>query len=235
MEVYNKNRDKNKSMRDEIREQNAKLKDAPLKEKLSYFNEYYLKITLAVIVIIVFVGYLGYSMITAPSDTALGAFFYNAYGNSSNTELADSFAEYKGIDTSRHDVYIDSTMYLTETLNDADSYMSLEKTMTRVAANELDVIVGDTVAIDYFARSEYLSDITAILPEDLLEKFKDRLYYTKFDENGGSVLPVGVYIDDSVKLKEYYYFNSEPILSFVVNSDNVDNAIDFLRYLYIEE
>ena len=38
MEVYNKNRDKNNSMHDEIREQNAKLKDAPLKEKLAYFN-----------------------------------------------------------------------------------------------------------------------------------------------------------------------------------------------------
>lgn len=44
MEVYNKNRDKNNSMHDEIREQNAKLKDAPLKEKLAYFNEYYLKL-----------------------------------------------------------------------------------------------------------------------------------------------------------------------------------------------
>ena len=43
MEVYNKNRDKNRNMHDEIREQNAKLKGAPLHEKLAYFKEYYLK------------------------------------------------------------------------------------------------------------------------------------------------------------------------------------------------
>ncbi len=34
MEVYNKNRDKNNSLSDEIREQNAKLKGASLKDKV---------------------------------------------------------------------------------------------------------------------------------------------------------------------------------------------------------
>ena len=77
MEVYNKNRDNNNSIHDEIREQNAKLKDAPLKEKLSYFKEYYLKTTLAVIAIAIFVGSLAYTMITAPDDTAFAAYFFN--------------------------------------------------------------------------------------------------------------------------------------------------------------
>ena len=40
MEVYNKNRDKNQSLSDEIREQNAKLKNASLKDKLLYFKDY---------------------------------------------------------------------------------------------------------------------------------------------------------------------------------------------------
>ena len=80
MEVYNKNRDKNNSMHDEIREQNAKLKDAPLKEKLAYFNEYYLKTTLVVLAILLLVGSIAYSMLTAPSDTAFAAFFYNTTG-----------------------------------------------------------------------------------------------------------------------------------------------------------
>ena len=73
MEVYNKNRDKNNSMHDEIREQNAKLKDAPLGEKLAYFKEYYLKTTIAIIIGVIFVGYLAYSMLTAPTDTAFAA------------------------------------------------------------------------------------------------------------------------------------------------------------------
>ena len=63
MEVYNKNRDKNNSMHDEIREQNAKLKGAPLKEKLAYYKEYYLKTTIVAAVIILLVGSIAYSML----------------------------------------------------------------------------------------------------------------------------------------------------------------------------
>ena len=94
MEVFNKNRDKNNSMHDEIREQNAKLKDAPFSEKAAYFKEYYLKTTIAVAVAAAFVIYLAYSILTAPSDTAFAAFFYNDTGDSSNTELIDGFVEH---------------------------------------------------------------------------------------------------------------------------------------------
>lgn len=230
MEVYNKNRDKNQSMHDEIREQNAKLKGAPLKEKFSYFMEYYFKITLGIIIAAVLAGWFLYSILSAPKDTAFAAFFYNGFGDSSNTELADIFAEYMGIDTSEHDVYIDSAMRIGETVNDTDSYISIEKTIAVIASGELDTIVGDKTAIDYFARAEYLNDITAVLPEDLLAKYKDKLYYAEYGEDGGLV-PVGVYAGASDKLNQYYYFNSEPIFTFVVNSNSTDNAIEFLKFL----
>lgn len=110
MEIYNKNRDNNHSMHDEIREQNAKLKGAPLREKLSYFQEYYLKTTLVVIAIVIFIAYIAHSMLTAPSDTAFAAYFFNDTGDSSSTGLIDGFVEYLQIDTSEHEAYIDATM-----------------------------------------------------------------------------------------------------------------------------
>lgn len=232
MDVYNKNRDQNRSMHDEIREQNAKLKGAPLREKLNYFKEYYLKATLFIAAAAVLIIYIAYSIITAPKDTAFGAFFYNAYGDSSNTGLADGFAEYMNIDTKKSDVYIDSSVYLTETMNDTDSYMSIEKTMAVISTGELDVIVGDAGAVDYFTRAEYLSDITDVLPEDMLEQFSDKLYYAKPGEDAESV-PVGIRLGDCEKLNQYYMFKSEPIICFVVNSNSIDNAVAFLKYLYM--
>ena len=110
MEVYNKNRDHNNSMRDEIREQNAKLKDAPLKEKLSYFKDYYLVTTFVVIAVLVFIGSIACSMISAPDDTGFAAFFYNSSGSFANTAMLDEFVSYSGIDTKEHDAYIDATM-----------------------------------------------------------------------------------------------------------------------------
>lgn len=234
MDVYNKNRDKNNSMHDEIREQNAKLKNAPLKDKLAYFNEYYLKTTVVVSICVVMVAYLAYTILTAPSDTAFAAYFYNGTGDSSNTELIDGFIEYRNIDTQKHDAYIDATMSYMPNAESYDVYMSLEKSMAVISTCELDVIVGDTATLDYYAKTECLHDITTILPDDLLTQFEDKLYYAKSGESE-ELIPVGIYVTDSPKLNQYYYYvDKEPILSFVINSNSIDNAIAFLRYIYIK-
>ena len=234
MEVYNKNRDNNNSIHDEIREQNAKLKDAPIKEKLSYFKEYYLKTTLAVIAIAIFVGSLAYTMITAPDDTAFAAYFFNDTGDSSSTVLIDEFVAYTGIDTKEHEAYIDASMNYSSDSGSYTDYTGIEKTMAVIATNELDIIIGDQEAFDYFTRSECFHDVTTILPENLLEKFQDKIYYYTFEETGETV-PVGIYVTDSPKLNEnYYYVDKEPILGFLINSDSIENALTFLEFIYME-
>lgn len=236
MEVYNKNRDKNRNMHDEIREQNAKLKDATLKEKLSYFKEYYLKTTLAALAGIVFVISIIYTIATAPEDTAFAALFYNDTGDSSSTALIDEYIAHMGIDTSKHDAYIDATMNYSSDGNGGgyEDYAGLQKTMALIASNELDIIVGDQDAFDYFARSDCFSNLSEILPEDLYQQFSDQIYYFTNEETGETI-PMGIYVTDSPKLNEnYYYVNKEPILGFLINSDSLDNALEFLRFIYMD-
>jgi len=234
MDVYNKNRDKNQSLSDEIKEQNAKLKNAPLKDKLLYFKDYYLLTTIVVIVVCAFAASLAYTMLTAPRDTAFGAFFYNDNGDSSNTELIDRFVAYMGIDTSKQNAYIDSSMSYSAEVTDFDSYAGLEKAMASITASDVDVIVGDTDTIDYFAKCDCLGNITAILPEDLLETYKDRLYYA--EAGSGERIPVGIDVSDSPKLNEYYYdADRKTVFSYIINSDKLENVIAFLRYIYLED
>jgi hypothetical protein len=48
-------------------------------------------------------------------------------------------------------------------------------------------------------------------------------------------VPVGIYITDAPKIVEnYYYVDKDAIMGFIVNSNSVDNAIEFLRYIYME-
>lgn len=237
MEVYNKNRDKNNSMHDEIREQNAKLKDAPLKEKLAYFREYYLKTTIIAVICILFVGHIIYTMATGRSDTAFAAYFYNDTGDPSSTELLDGFVGYMGIDTKKHNAYIDASINYSIDAGDGssyDSYMDLQKAMAVIATQELDVIIGEAETIDHFANGECFYDITTILPADLLAQFSDKLYLTTSGE-GTDPIPVGIYVTDAPKLARYgYYVDREPVFSILINSGNVDTAIAFLRYIYME-
>lgn len=234
MDVYNKNRDKNNSLSDEIKEQNAKLKGAPLKDKLLYFKDYYLLTTLGIIIVCAFIFGLVYSMVTAPKDTALGIFLYNDTGDSSNTELIDSFAQYVGIDTSKHKAYLDASMTYSAGMGEFDGYIQLEKAMAAITAKELDVIVGDGETIDYFAKCNLIADITAVLPKDLLEQYQDRLYYAEIGTDN-ELAPVGITVFDAPKLNEYHYYDGkEPVYSFIVNSEHLDTAVEFLRYLYLE-
>lgn len=234
MDVYNKNRDHNHSIHDEIKEQNSKLKNASLKEKLSYFKDYYLKITLVIVVVVAFVIHSAYSIITAPEDTGFAAYFFNNNEFVVDSPMLDEFVTYAGIDTKEHDAYIDSTLYYDSEITSQDIYANIEKSMAVISTNELDVIIGDSEAIDYFCVMECIADITATLPADLMEQFQDKLYYYTNPETGDT-LPLGIYVSDSPKLAEYGYFQGqEPILSFLVNSNSMENAITFLRYLYTE-
>ena len=234
MEVYNKNRDNNHSMHDEIREQNAKLKGAPFKEKLAYFKEYYLKQTIVIIVAVILVGSIVYSTVTSPSDTAFAAYLYNNTGDSSDTGLIDGFIAYAGIDTKESNAYIDTTMHYSPDGQNLDAYNMLEKSMAVVMSGELDVVIGDADTIEYFSRSECLHDITTVLPQDLLDKFQDKLYYAKLGESD-ELTPVGIYVTDSPKLNEYHYYtDGEPLFGLIANSNSLDNAVAFLRYLYLD-
>lgn len=264
MTVYNENRDKNRNMHDEIREQNAKLKNAPLKEKLLYFKDYYLKTTIVILAIAVFFISLLHSMLSGPKDTAFAALFFNDLGDSSDTRLAEEFAGYMEIDTGEHEVYIDASMNYYDTpdmtqeqeteastetstepsteyaFNSAamfgyDGYVDIQKSMALIAAKELDVIVGDEEAFAYYSKAECFADITTVLTPKQLEKFKDALYYYTSPETG-ETYPVGVYVTGAPKLEEYYYYYGDvkPVFGILVNSQNIQNALAFLDYIYTE-
>lgn len=238
MEVYNKNRDNNKNIHDEIREQNAKLKGAPLKDKLIYFKDYYLKTSIAVLCGVIFVIALIHSIVSGPDDTVFAAYFFNDTGDSGSTLLQESFAEYMEIDTNKHDVYIDATLnyYTEEKLQDNtgialsayDIYNNLQKTMAMVSAKDLDIIAGDEDTINYFAKGECLAQISDVLSDELMKKYEDKIYY--FEGK-----PFGIIINDAPKIKEHHYYDfGEGILGFVVNSKDLDNAVAFLEYIFAE-
>lgn len=257
MGVYNENRDKNQNMHDEIREQNAKLKNAPLKEKLAYFKDYYLKATIAVIIVIAFFISLLYNMLSGPKDTAFAALFFNDLGDSSDTTLADQFAEYMQIDTKEHEVYIDASMnyhdtpdvtqelstepqteetYQMPNMFGYDGYVDIQKSMALIAAKELDIIAGDEEAFAYYCKAECFADVTTVLNKEQLEKFKNDLYYYTNPETGETIA-AGIYVTGAPKLEEHYYYYGEvkPIMGFLVNSQNIDNALAFLDYIYMND
>lgn len=232
MSVYNENRDNNMSLQDEIREQNAKMKGQPFSVKFSYFKEYYLKATIIITVVIIALISLIVSIVTGPQDTAFACYFINHANPSADTDtLLDDFIAQTDIDTKKYDVCLDTSVYYTPDNKDPYSYISYEKIMAIVGAGDLDVIVGDEETIEYYAYGGCFTDITPMLPDDLMNQFQDKLYYYTTDD--GESVPIGIYINDSKQLAERGYYTDTPaVFCIIANSDRVNYAIDFLRFLY---
>jgi len=98
----------------------------------------------------------------------------------------------------------------------------------------LDVLLCDQETYEHFATSEIFLDITTVLPEDLMTQFQDKLVFSTLEETG-EVIPSAIIVTDAPKLQQYHYYDGkDAYFSIVSNSQNIDNVIAFLRFIYEE-
>lgn len=166
------------SMYGEIREQQKKTKDMSLKGKLSYFWDYY-KIHTFVVLALIAMTALFIQQYRANKDYAFYAVLLNANSALIDSEtMSNEFTEYAGIDTEEYRTYIDSSFTYSTTDFSQYSMASMEKLVVMIQAGEIDVIVADTAAFEPQAQNEHFLNLETVLPKEVLDKYKDCLYYT---------------------------------------------------------
>lgn len=169
------------SMNGEIREQMRKMKDMTFKGKLSHLWTYY-KIHAAVAVaVIAFAATLIHHYATL-KDIVFYAIVVNAAvpdmdGSAFNSE----FEEYAGIDTDKSRVYFDLSFRISNRDSMVETASTNEKLAAMMYADTADVFIADTAVFEYYAQREYFADLENILPQEILEKYQDYLYYTDAD------------------------------------------------------
>lgn len=222
---------------DEFRDKREALKDQPLKEKLKYFRDYYLTTTLVVLAIIVGAVWLIKDMVSG-KETAFNAVFVNALQLQEALDpFTDPFIESIGIDQEKYEVRIDASYTLSEGY-DENSYYSMQIIMTRLAAQEIDVMAMDAANFTKYVYNETYADLRTFLPETLLSKleaegkvfYMDQAFLTtlaelqeKTYEDPNAVIeypqytdpeamedpvPIGIRLTDSPKFQEYFTYGS---------------------------
>jgi len=161
---------------DDIRKEQEKTKDMSFKGKLSYFWYYYKVHTLVTIAIVFFLCVLIHDIVTA-KDYAFSAVYINANQTFSAEDQMEAFAEYADLDTEEFDVVLDSAMYLSLTDTSEVSLSASQKLAALLSAKNLDIAVMDEEVFTNYALTETFYDLREILPEDLLEKYKDNFFY----------------------------------------------------------
>ena len=164
------------SVRDEIREQQKKLKGQGFKAHWDYFWEYYKIHTIVAIVLLIFIG-VTIRDISNNKPYALYTMFVNNRGLETQEILQSGYAEYAQIDTDKYSVIVDTSSNFMSSILDTTSITTSEKIMAMLAAHDLDVLVGDEATVGRYASQDTFVDLRTIYSADELENISDKLFY----------------------------------------------------------
>lgn len=247
---------KHENIRDEVNEQKKKFASMSGKEKWQYFLDYYKVPALVLAAVLILGAIFIRDMIIGSKESLLSAGMINGYPQVESEAFMAEFAEYAGIDLKEYQVTMDTTMQYSKDGMSQMSMATVQKLMTLVSTNSIDVILTDREALENYASSGFFADLRTVLPPELIEKYQDSFYYYTFDstiveegverEEGyqGAYdtlepVPVAIMASSFPRLQStgaYDYETSdgkeaEPFFAICSTSHYMDNAIKFLEFL----
>lgn len=223
------------SMRDEIRQQHAKLKNQPLSKRLDYFWEYYKIHTILVVLTALVLGSVFHAMLTH-KQTVLSAAYINAFPNVADDVFMEDFSRFLGINEKKQETILDSTYYINE--ESASPYAATyeQKFSAYAMSGKLDVVVSDEAYFERYSNQGFFQDLSLILSPEELSAYSDRLYYCDLpNDDRIEPVPVGVEVTGAAKiLSTASYPNTAAYFGIVTGSKFVENGVTFLHYLEAE-
>lgn len=214
-----------------IEEQKAFLKGKPLKYKLSYFAEYYLKGTVIAIIILICIISLIRTMLNN-KDHDLYVLFINSVGNLESEE----FEDIAGTDKSKNEVVFDDSLYIDLTSNDSSSYLSLQKWVALMAAGDCDVMLADFATMSNYASQGFYMDLREAFSPEELNALGDRVIWSDIlDEDGnptGESLPLMIDVTESARLNSVPVFLLDKVVfTIAASTERLDTAKLFFDYI----
>lgn len=194
------------------------------KKKLEYFWMYYKIPFLTVLAIVIVAAYFIHAKL-AEKPYSLQALMYDIHTDVPEEELAQSFAEYAGIDTRKYDVYISTSLLLSDAASGNYALTSLSRFMAMIGTEDLDACMMTAEDFERYATVAFL-DLREMFSEEELAGFGK--VYTDAD---GAVR--GVYGSCLKKIGEIEgYEGKDGVVGIIYNSTRKDMAAEFIRYLH---
>ncbi len=244
---------------DEFREERQAIRQKSLKEKLSYFFDYYKWHTVAVITLVAVVISLTVHLINR-KDCALYVCLLNTAEIEQTEPYRQQFEEYAGIDRSEYEAVFDTSMFIQLGGRDQMTATSYQKMTVYTAAGDLDVLICAPDITEFYVGRGIFCDLRDILSPEQTALYESRFFYVDrpvleeiqeardkgedynpvFSDPGNpeameDPIPVGIRLDDCGRLKDSILFNDDTqVLSVISNSSRIDTALKFIDYVLQE-
>ena len=244
---------------DEFKEEREALKHGTLKQKFSYFMDYYK--WHAIITVLVLIAVISFIVQTVTrKEVALYVCMLNTMTQDAEGYAA-GFAEFADIDLGSYDLTFDTSMHIREGELDETTIVASQKLIVHIAAGELDVMVTDAGTIKNYTVNDYFYDLREFLTPEQAKRCEPYFYYvdmkvvrewqealTNLDESYvpsypdprrpeemEEPVPVGLCLDDSVYLKRSFYFlDSDVVLAVFQNTSRPETVRQFINYVMAE-
>lgn len=227
-------------LRDEQKEQAAKLKDRPFKEKLDYFWTYYKFPVIAAICIILFA--IGIWQTTEKYDRdALRIIIADDHGTDMQTETLTSL--YEAASDTPATVNFDNSLLLdsgyTET---AVAYT--QKLIAMLNSNGIDVFIAPESVFEQYGSQGMFSDLSTLLSEDELTELESsgNIFYAELDDTNytdetadadtadteKTIITAGIRLNGSQSLADAGIQVDNPCIGIPASAAHPEEALHFL-------
>lgn len=244
---------------DEFREEREALRHGTLKQKLSYFMDYYKwYVIVAVIALAIVVSSVVQRL--NRKETALYVCILNTYTQEAE-DYAAGFAEFADINLNSYDLILDTSMTIRAGEMDENTMASAQRVMLYIAAAELDVMISDAETTRGYSNNDYFYDLREFLTQRQIERYEPYFYYIDMEvvqewqaamdnddasyvpsypdprkpEEMAQPVPVGIYLDNSEILRRKFSFISDDvILTVLMNTTRSETVRRFIDYVMAE-
>ncbi len=210
-----------------------KLSEMTLKEKITYFNNYYRLTAIVVIAIVIAAVYLVYTILTPKPENILYAAVINSAVDDETAEaLQADFGQTLGIDPETQEITIDTSFFLGDDNNVSEyTLASQQKLVAYIYAGEIDVIIAPESVFSNYTYLGNFSKLTEQLPTDLCTALTDSFYHSATEDDPASSA-YGIYLDGAKIYDNNGELIDKPVLGIVANSKYKHNAAEFVRFLF---
>ncbi|MCI9613871.1 MAG: hypothetical protein HFG93_01755 [Dorea sp.] len=205
------------------------------RDKAAQYIWTYYKIPIVGAAVLIFLAvYFIRAFLNRPEDALLHVTFVNCYDDvSENSDFYKDFLAYAELEDTG-EVIFDSNVFfdLSKDSDYANTYF--QKTVAYLEAGTTDALICQETNMRGMAKGGRVLSLKDVRAAEIYEKYKDRVvdYTTK----EGEVVPVGIDISDSPRLKGMKSYKNEEGCYLCVSAyiDNADQAAIFLDYLLSE-
>lgn len=113
--------------------------------------------------------------------------------------------------------------------NEAEDIETMQILTALFTISDLDLYVADKQYFDYFLEDGGYADLSLLIDQNLLERYKDDLYY--WENQYGQKTLCGIILHKDSMLHKAGYYHNDVIMGVVANANNLQAAVEFIRQM----